>query len=192
MKLKSKIYGFVVGVMLFISIIVVRFGKHLSPRQTENIFEFTVETISDLGKVETLVNILDNKTDSLESISFLNCLNSLNFFNSSFSSEVDNCYDNAITKANINNSPFIEVLLKMENRLYEMKDNHFFNMSLDKLIRDRKYVNFDSIWNLHFDNPSTIDIQYKKLLLKYYQNSVATQKSLDSTYKLLNKIKEFE
>jgi hypothetical protein len=172
-----------------ISILAARFGKSISPRRSYDIIEVVTETVDDLGKVQSITDLLKTNTDSLEGAEFLQCLNSLSFLNSSYSSGVDHCYERALDESNKNNSRFSEVLFKMKKPLGEMKDNHLFNLRLINSIQDGYRVKFDSAWKAHFKKPSQIDLEYKSVLRKIFETRVETKRSLDS---LSNRLKEVE
>jgi hypothetical protein len=189
LKLRKKAFGFIAGTMLMIIILVSRFGRHIQPRHSDDIIKVVIETVDDLGKVQTIRGLLRENTDSLESIRFLKCLNKLNFFKSSYSEDIDTCYEKAMEEANINSSSFSEVLFKMKRPLYEMKDNHRFNIGLINLIQDGHYVKFDSAWTAHFKRPSQIDLKYKPLLKEKFESQVEIKRSLDSSLILIKEIK---
>lgn len=171
-----------------LSYIGVRMVKHFRPQHSDSFIEVTVQTIDDLGKVQTITGLLQTSTDSLESQQFMNCLNDLNFFNSSYASAVDACYDNAMSYARKTNSSFSEVLHKMRRSLGEMKDNHEFYQEVYGLLQANTTINFDSAWQVHFKRPSKIDLEYKPVLERHYNNTTDIKRSLDNTSKLLKRL----
>ena len=179
------------GLIVLLLIALLRFGKYLKPRQAENIFEVLVETVDDMGKIKTISSGFSTTVDSLAFEKLSQCLNNFNFFSKSYPLKLENCYSEALNKANKNDPKFAEILIKLKTSLDEILDNHYFFIGIDTLLLESKYVDFDSEWVVHFSKPSTIDMKYKQVLFNVYESKSETRKLLDSTderFKELEKI----
>ncbi len=192
MKTRRKIFGFIAGIMLLTSIFLVRFGKHIKPRQADHMIEVVVESMDDLGKMNTILETLSVSSDSLERIAFSKCTQKSNILRKNYIDEIDRCYDQALKTSAQNNSTFGEVLIRMKRSIDEIKDNHVFLMEIQEISLRNTAVDFDSIWNAHFIKPSKIDLGYKEVLQSYFQNRVAIQESLRSSEELFKTIEEIQ
>jgi hypothetical protein len=170
------------------AIIGVRMGKSIGTKRSPDIIEIVVETIDDLGKIQNITDLLSKRPDSLETVTFVQCMDRLIFLSPSYPSGVEDCYNQALDGLNNIGSAYYEILLKLKEPLDEMKDNHYFIIGLNKIAGAGRIIDYDSAWSAHHKKPSQLDMAYKPLLRNLFEARVETMKYLDGTERRFKEI----